>query len=484
MKTYIVKLFILSLSLVAIQSCKKSLQETPHTFVSPEELFAKASGYEDAVKGIYATVPGVLNHYSMMMREMFSDIYGSPFATAEQALPTYQNNHQPFFYNVRGEWENDYEMVKNANFVLSYLPKSNGILTDEQQKTYEGEARFLRAFAYFQLVQFYGAVPLRTEAITDYNQVQIGRSSEADVYKLIMEDLNFAQANLPDAALQTGRVYKLVATALLAKVYLTMAGNPLKQTQYYQDALDNALVVIKSNKFQLVEDYAKLFHTITYTPETIWGVLFKADEGGSGMHGLCSPAPGFAPILLPATWFINSFSAGDQRKVWGIQENYMAPGNNKLAPFFQKFVNNAYIDNGSTPSGVIDAYAYQIMRLGEMYLIAAEAENEVHGPAEAYQYINKLRWRARVDKSNPEDVPDLAGLSKDAFRDSVLMERKHELYLEGSTWFDLKRTNTLNRIQEIRGNTLTHPIGAYNNTWYIPDVEITNNNIEQNPAYK
>jgi hypothetical protein len=64
------------------------------------------------------------------------------------------------------------------------------------------------------------------------------------------------------------------------------------------------------------------------------------------------------------------------------------------------------------------------------------------------------------------------------------MERKWELHLEGSTWYDLKRTNTLSRIQTVRGPTLIKPIGAYNQTWYIPDVEIQNNNIPQNPLYQ
>jgi hypothetical protein len=89
-----------------------------------------------------------------------------------------------------------------------------------------------------------------------------------------------------------------------------------------------------------------------------------------------------------------------------------------------------------------------------------------------------------VNKLNPLHVPDLAGLTKAQFTDAVLMERKWELHLEGSTWYDLKRTNTLSRIQTIRGAGLVHQIGTYNNTWYIPDVEITNNNIPQNPAYQ
>jgi hypothetical protein len=129
-------------------------------------------------------------------------------------------------------------------------------------------------------------------------------------------------------------------------------------------------------------------------------------------------------------------------------------------------------------------YSFSILRLAEMYLIAAEAENEVNGPANAYQYVNKIRWRARVNKSSTTDVPDLKNPGKDQFRDAVLMERKWELSNEGTAWFDLKRSNTFQRIQTVRGSSLSVPIGVYNQTWLIPTQEITNNNIKQNPQYQ
>ncbi len=484
MKRYLIVIIGFCTLLSILQACEKTLQEKPRTFISPDAFFNTPESYEQAVKGIYVSLPGVYGANEMMMREMFSDICGSPSPSFEQALPTYQNNHQPFFYNVRGEWANDYSIVKNANFVLNELSNS-AILSDAQKNSLTAEARLLRAFAYFQLVQFYGDVPLRTTPIESYSDVQTPRSAQEDVYNLILEDLNFAETNLPDVAPQQGRVYKLVATALLAKVYLTMAGNPLNKTEDYQNAKDKALAVINSGKFQLVDDYSKVFHNTGYTSESIWEQLFDPGIGGNGLHGLSCTGVGYVTLLQPADWFINSFPQGDQRKAWGINQTYVDPNGNTLKPYFQKFVNNQFIDNGLAPSASgLCNYTIPFLRLGEMYLIAAEAENEVNGPANAYQYINKIRWRARIDKNNPADVPDLSGLSKDQFRDAVLMERKWELHLEGSTWFDLKRTNTISKIQTIRGADLVHPIGTYNNTWYIPDDEITNNNIPQNPAYQ
>jgi len=467
-----------------LQGCKKTLEEEPKTFISPGAFFTSPSSYELTVIGIYSTIPETLSPNSWLTRETFSDIIGTPKSTYEQGIPVYQNNHQPFFYNVRGEWSSYYTIIKNANFILKELNNAT-VLSVGQKDALSGEARFLRAYAYFNLVQLFGDVPLRTAPLEDFGNVQISRSPQADVYALILEDLKFAEGNLPDNAAKQGRVYKLVATALMAKVYLTMAGNPLNLTQYYANARDKALAVINSGRFMLKDDYSQVFHNTVYTSESIWEQTYQPGVGGNILHTYSSTAPGHNYILVPAPWFISSFALGDQRKAWGIKENYVAPSG-VLSPFFHKFVNTAFIDNSATVTATQKLeYTLPLLRLAEMYLIAAEAENEINGPTPvAYQNINKIRWRARVDKSNPLHVPDLAGLTKAQFRDAVLMERKWELHLEGSTWYDLKRTNTLSRIQTIRGAGLVHPIGAYNNTWYIPDIEITNNNIPQNPTYQ
>ncbi|MFT3949835.1 MAG: RagB/SusD family nutrient uptake outer membrane protein [Agriterribacter sp.] len=470
------------LAIWILPGCKKILEENPKTFVSPNAFYTSPSSYELTVMGIYRTIPSTIGGYNWISRESFSDIIGTVSGSFEQGLPVYQNNHQPFFYCVRALWANHYAIVKDANFILKKIGEST-ILPDAQKSSFSAEARFLRAYAYFQLVQLFGDVPLRTEPLEDLANVQFERNPQQEVYNLVVEDLTYAELNLPDNA-TTGRVYKLAATALLAKVYLTMAGNPLNQTQYYSNARDKALAVINSGKFTLNNDYAEAFHKTTYTSESIWEQTYQPGVGGNPLMQNSATAPGYGYILTPATWFINSFAAGDQRKAWGIKENYVAPGGT-LAPFFQKFVNLNWIDEGvnNANAGTLE-YTVPLLRLAEMYLIAAEAENEINGPGNAYQYINKIRWRARVNKSDPTHVPDLAGLTKDTFREAVLMERKWELHLEGNSWYDLKRTNTLNRIQTIRGPELVHPIGTYNNTWYIPDNEITNNNILQNPTYE
>jgi hypothetical protein len=483
MKKLLNSFIYLLFALFVFTGCEKSLEENPRTFVSPDGLYTSAASYDLTVAGIYRTIPGTIGYNAWLSRESFSDIIGPVSGAYEQGLPVYQNNHQPFFYNVRDLWTTHYAIIKDANFILKKLNEAT-ILTDAQKSALIGEARFMRAYAYFQLVQLYGDVPIRTAPLEDLGNVQIARSPEEEVYALILEDLTYAESNLPENAPITGRVYKQVATALLAKVYLTLAGNPMNLAQYYANARDKALAVINSGKFSLQSDVSKVFHNTGYTSESIWEQTYQPGIGGNPLMVNSATAPGYVYILTPATWFINSFAPGDQRKVWGIKENYQAPSGT-LAPFFTKFVNLEWIDQGviTANAGRLE-YTVPLLRLAEMYLIAAEAENEINGPANAYQYINTIRRRARVNKNDPSHVPDLAGLSKDQFRDAVLMERKWELHLEGSTWYDLKRTNTLNRIQTLRGTSLVRPIGTYNNYWYIPDIEITNNNIPQNPEYK
>jgi len=473
------------LLLFILSACEKPLEEKPLTFISPDAFFTSPASYDLTVMGIYRTIPSTLGSNCWLTRETFSDIIGTPSGAYEQGLPVYQNNHQPFFYSVRDQWSLHYSIIKDANFILVKLEEST-VLSSVEKSNLIAEARFLRANSYFNLVQLFGDIPIRTKPLEDLsaNSLILARSPQADVYKLILEDLANAENNLRDVPAVKGRVYKLVATALLSKVYLTMAGAPLNQTQYFTNAKDKALAVINSNRFTLISDYSKVFHNTTYTSESIWEQTYQAGVGGNPHHNNSVTAPGFNYILTPATWFINSFAPGDQRKVWGIKENYVAPSG-VLAPFFHKFANLTFIDAGrpASGSGILD-YTIPILRLGEMYLIAAEAENELNGPTSAYQYVNKIRERARVNKADPTNVPDLVDLSKTAFRDAVLMERKWELHLEGSTWYDLKRTNTLSRIQTLRSAGLVRPIGTYNNTWYIPDVEITNNKIAQNPAYQ
>lgn len=463
---------------VLLSGCERMLEEEPRTILSPNGILTNPDGYEAIAKGMYAAFP----LYVLFSHELISDIYRAPDAGVEQALPIYNNNPTPSYYNARDAWNGPYGVIKNANFLLEHLPEAP--LADGKRNELTAEARLLRAYAFFDLVQLFGDVPMPTRVAPSYAELQLSRTPQREVYDLIVQDLLFAETNLPNEAPQQGRVYKAVATALLARVYLTMAGNPLNLTEYIVQARDKALAVIGDSRFALLPDYAAVFHNEAYTTESIWERQFVPGRGGNGLHSDMCTATGYRPVLMPADAFINSFPVGDRRKTWGIQQNYAAPDGALALPFFRKFVDTDLIDRGVGPSQAMVSWSRPIIRLAELYLIAAEAENEVNGPANAYQYINTLRHRARVDKNNATHVPDLAGLTKEQFREAVLNERNWELHAEGQGWQTLKRTNTFQKIQAARGSSLNVPIGQYNQTWLIPTAEITTNNIPQNPLYQ
>lgn len=466
-------------ALFIFQSCEKDLQESPKTILDPKDFFSNEGSYESSVKGIYSSLP----LYVERTHEMITDIYAAPSASAEQALPVYNNQPTASYYNARDSWNGPYGMIKNANFILQYLPDSP--LAEGVKNQLIAEASFLRAYAFFNLVQLFGDIPMPLIVPTDYSSLMLSRTPQAEVYEQIVKDLEFAKANLPTESPQVGRVNKFVATAILARVYLTMAGNPLNKTEHFQDALTNAKEVINSNRYELLDDYAKVFHNVGYTKESIWDKQYVAGRGGNPIHNLSSTADGYTPTLVPSSQFIKSFEVGDRRKEWGIREEFVYKDNLKLErPFILKFVDTTYIKNGTLPSGAVVSYSLPLVRFAEMYLIAAEAENAINGPAGAYEYINTLRRRARVNKSNATHVPDLKNLTKEQFQTAVWKEWDRELYQEGLSWMIMKRTNTFNRIQVQRGSSLVVPVGPYNQTWLIPNEEITNNNIPQNPLYQ
>lgn len=467
------------LALILFQGCEKDLQENPRTILNPQQFLDNPGSFETSVMGIYSNLP----LYVDRTHEMITDIYAAPDASVEQALPVYNNQPTPSYYNARDAWNAPYSMIKNANFILEYLPEAS--ISDNLKKTLVGEASFLRAYALFNLVQLFGDIPMPLEVHSDYNSLKLPRTPQAEVYEQIIKDLNVAKANLNPTSAKAGRVNKFVATGILARVYLTMAGNPLNKTEYYKDALANALEVINSSNYQLLSDYSKVFHNLGYTKESIWEKQYVAGRGGNFIHNIACTADGYKPTLVPSQQFISSFEIGDNRKEWGIKINFK-DGDNKVLerPFFHKFVDTTLIKNSVLPAQAQVSYSIPLVRLAEMYLIAAEAENAINGPNNAYEYINEIRKRARVDKNNAAHVPDLKSLSKEQFQAAVWKEWDRELYQEGLSWMIMKRTNSFNRIRVQRGSTLTVPIGAYNQTWLIPIEEITNNNIPQNPLYQ
>lgn len=477
MKT-LIKNILLAVPVILSASCSDWLEEDPKTFISPSSFYQTVEDFDGALKGLYP------QGQNLNLTEVFADYNDKP-ESAEQVGDIWANNPGYGFYAFRNAWSGPYSTIKNANMILESIEDKD--FTAETKNRIIGEAKCLRAWSYFTLVQFFGDVPLRDKVVTSDADVAIDRTPQADIYQFIFDDILDAEQKLPEEAQDMGRVNKWVVKAIMARIYLTSAGFPMNQKENYAKAKEKALEVINSGQYSLMLTFDKVFKTERYTAETIWAQLFSAPDSYSGMHNESSPIGSQTALYLPTDAFIASFDKGDMRKEWGIKPEYVNVKGNKVIArtYYNKYINEEYLEQELPASNTnILTWQTQLIRLAEMYLIAAEAENEINGPAGAYQYINAIRKRARVDQNDPTNVPDLSGLSQDQFREAVLLERQHELYEEGFAWYDLKRTQTFDKVQKARGSRLNVPIGAYNNTWLIPDTEILNNNIPQNPDYR
>jgi hypothetical protein len=292
------------------------------------------------------------------------------------------------------------------------------------------------------------------------------------VYTLIVGDLLDAVSLLPEtySGSDVGRVAKGAAQTLLGQVYLTQ--------KKYSDAVTQFSAVISDGNYSLLPNYEDNFAAgLQGNSEAIWQVLFMSgtDDKGSNYPNWCAPsgsdgiltgAGGAYGFNQPTLDLYNSYEAGDLRRDVSIGLGYTDRDDVYIPARYIKL----YVDQ-SDGDGYCDSDSdWNIFRYAHVYLMCAEALNEVNsGPtAAAYEYINSVRQRA--------GLTDLSGLSQSAFRDAVYQEERLEVAFEGHRWFDLLRTDraisvmnsklgddpatTVGPSEAINANQLLYPIPA------------------------
>ena len=361
-----------------------------------------------------------------------------------------------------------------------------------------GEAYFIRAFCYYYLVRLYGGVPLRTEATTAESELYLKRASMEEVYRQIFSDFQTASALLPlnsnIPANELGRASKGAAQAILSQAYLTYGNQMSLKGQspdvYYEKAVLYADSVINSNQYTLLNNYADIFNVSKETDaykEVIFGIRFQVDmqqslvaSAGSEFAYRCGVGnthfvSGNAPYgtgtgdVRPMHWFADvyrrnalDYANGDgtvidyRNEVAFMQRGYQSVQNR----YYITYPNIPVTTEGTIPSPLIGKYIdpngrdarnhgndFFIIRFAEVYLIKAEALNELYGPTQALAAFNKVRERARkangVSRTVPQDInattrPGVVA-DKSLFRLRIFHERGLELLGEGQRWFDLVR---------------------------------------------
>ncbi len=450
-------------------SCEKLLVEEPK-FMVVENFFNTASEVESAVNAIFVPLRGGnFTTYQTSLECQADFTYGRG---SWAPLSEYKGLNDANISRVASLWNVFYLSIRNANLVIQNAPKGKSISKDDISK-YIAEAKFMRAFNYFQLVRNWAGVPLRTEA--NMTEKDLKKSTVDEVYNLIVFDLKEAENALLDKPSQVGRPSKWAAKALLADVYLQLAK--------YAEARDKADEIIKSNKFSLVPVATKAdFQTKVFGPELVSTTeeifYFKySRQLGQGNYMLWI-------TNHPST---NLFNFGGAYVVYGqnTESFYRTWEDNDIRKALWEKVNIGLGPNTLISSKFADQKAVEQLGAGnddpvyayaDVLLIYAEAASRVNnGPtAQAIEAINQVRRRGYG--RNPTSVSPvdfvLSNYNADSFLDLVIRERGYEFIYLGKRWLDLKRTGKLKAIiQSSKGISVVEK----HLLWPIPVSELNFN---------
>lgn len=458
---------IVMVAALLCSSCDDFLEKEPD-FLSPDNYYKTSAQVESALNGVY-------NRLIDPNGRMYSKALFSYFAISDEAF--YKNisiNNIRVMQFDAGNldigrfWETLYEGVSRANYLLANTDDS--ILDTPEKKAMKGEALFLRGYYYFLLTSYFGEVPLKLTPTVSPNEKPQGKASLEEIYTQIVTDMLAAEELVLDIdALGTNeRVSKTAVQAVLARVFLKMAGYPLYDTSRYADALTYANKVILSAKHELNRDYTQIFinhsQDINDPKECIWEVGMYGNKigtedlaGSVGVENgiLCRDINvGYSGGAMQVTKRLyDAFEEGDLRRDWNIAP-YCYEVNATTGVTSRKYFTEKQIYNRNPgkwrreyetgeKAQYYNSTNFPIMRYSDVLLMKAEAINAInHGPnAEAYDAINQVRRRAwGLDPAVPSTVCDLSGLGGEQdFLDAVQKERFREFCFEGQRKLDLIR---------------------------------------------
>jgi hypothetical protein len=463
------------------------LDSEPKDSIAPNNFYESGN---DAVAAIYSVyerlgIPDLYNLDGVMYILDNASDQVRPFgADAERvALDNFSNTELNTITSAW--WRASFQIINRANAVTDNVPDID--MEEGLKESIIGEAQFMRALAYFNLVRMYGRVPILTQETKSFDEINKPRASVDSVYSQILQDLESAEQVLPldYESDDRGRATVGAAKTLLAKVYMTR--------QRWQEAADKAREVIDSGNYALFEDYAQIFlPEFEGGPEHIMSVQFNAGDQNAGKQGrfwtytapnarktngesIAGGGSSFGAVF-PEQQYVDEYPDDYRKEVNFFTEFTFADTLTvTFEPHFLK-----YNDPGQTQSQR-SSVNFPLFRYADVLLMFAEASNEAKGgpTAAAFAAINQVRQRARLGKEEAV-LPDLAGLTQAEFRDAVLRERNWELAGEGKRWFDLKRTGRL--IEELTADGKN--IQEKNLLFPLPSLSLElNTDWEQNPGY-
>jgi hypothetical protein len=466
----------------AFAGCHKFLEINPETQLTSGTFFKTESDFQQAVNATYTPLRSIYNTEKFLTTEMHSDnayyYRNTLFGATEQ-----QENLADFSITVSGNLTTNAHVLTQYRLYYLIISRANQILTTidaidfgaDSKNNLKGQALFLRAWSYFDLVRLFGSVPMHLVPATNRTEAVMPLMAVDSIYLQIESDATEAAGLLPDKASQEpGRVTSGAAKTLLADAYITQQKWALAEPLLSD--------VIENDGYALMTTYADAFSNTNSNKnnqESVFEVQYL--EGSDGLNGAqiynMLPMPlskaEIEPIIgvsnpqdlsgegnnAPTPDIIAAFEANDQRKDANIAY-VTASGSlrtDKSYPYIKKYAKPHALWNNT-------GINIPVYRFSEVLLLMAESLNEQGRTSEAVPYIDQVRIRA--------GLPGTTAASQEDMRAAIFQERRAELAFECKRWFDLVRSGTAVAVITAYGERVKADPQAY----YYPPGAVPPNN--------
>lgn len=504
MKNIINKTILMSLVILSMGACTK-LNENPIGILAPESFFKTPADAEAAVMGSYSMLASEFLYgrqlvTTLQLRGDMCDIGDLGTSSSRVSMNNFFTDSNNGMNNT--VWTTLYTVIGAANNAIDGIPPIT--MNEDLKNQLISEAKMVRALCYYHLVQLWGDVPYIGAFVSDPSAIKsISKTSAQEIYTHIIADCEDGVTYLPDTYDNgtRSRPTKGTAQTMLSSVYLILK-DYANAAKYSQDVIDNA----SAYGYDLMEDYQDLWIAdLGDIKEHVWTVDFKGGISGdiytegvdylaamTGVKG--SNMSGFS-VTVPSPGVYASFDDRDYRKKVSFLTETLVKG--VITPYTEWAIPRVHIakwcvspGSEAAANGSFSSANYFIFRYAEVLLNAAEAINEANGSpsAKAYEYINKVRARARNYAGTQSDYPaDLqAGMSQSDFREAVREERRVELAFEWERWYDLKRWGIA--VEAFTGPNSYEPRPNFKEEFTLlplpqPDLDRNPNLLPQNPGY-
>ena len=519
MKTKIYKFFAFVCAIFALTGCSDYLNTPSKSSLSTETSYSTPVSIDEALTGVYGALRPFAKYYFAMSEFRSDNMFIPQLTNVNQYADCAQfNSTQLVEDNIVNDcWSDHYKLISAANVMLGRMAGSG--LPETVCTQYEAEARFLRALSYFDLVRFFGRIPVTLSEISPLEAFNIPQSEAIDVYNnVIVPDLQYAVDNLQEKATDYSgnergeRVTRTAAKALLGKVYMQMAGYPL-----YQDTKEKARDLFAD----VLSGYAKYFAPDANEWDRMWTsdydnkyfifeIQYIIGQGqGNTATPLTMPSSNYGDIYAGArkmsgphvyverelqNHFLQTIAIVDadgntdeefvDRRInatlnagemYDEETGEMSGGvssmdkNNFCPKFFENKIRRSQLGMAEIDNLIIDSsywpQNWPVLRIEDIMLLYAEC---VGNTTEGYYWLNLIRQRAGLS--------ELKELTPQAFQNAVTYERRCELIGEGHRWFDEVRQNTfVNDIQTMMKNYRDKYDSSHSSIYTVYASRVTQN---------